>query len=250
MKFLKNIAFILGLFGASAALAQQPTQAPGLQYFEGPSIGMRWEAANALTAGINAQTGTTYTVLGTDAGKLVTLSNAAAVAVTLPQAGTTGFEVNKTFNLTNAGASLVTITPTTSTIQGLSTVVLGPGRSIQLISDGTNYQIPAGAVDGTACSASGATPQTCNGNQGQVTTNSLTVAGASVGSYAINNTAVSATSNVQCTMLAYSGTFTTNGLPSILSCSPAAGSITVIIGNVHASAALSGTVKIGFRVIN
>jgi hypothetical protein len=48
---------------ATPALAQAPTIAPGLQYFEGPTIGERWEGAGIFQfgAGFNAQTGTTYT---------------------------------------------------------------------------------------------------------------------------------------------------------------------------------------------
>ena len=38
-------------------------------------------------AGVNAQTGTSYTVLTGDRNKLVTFSNVSAIAVTLPQAG-------------------------------------------------------------------------------------------------------------------------------------------------------------------
>lgn len=97
------------------------------------------------TGGINAQTGTSYTIAATDAGKLLTLSNGSAVAVTLPAATTTGFGVNTQFEVQNKGAGAVTITPTTSNINGSSTLVLRQNRSALIVSDGTNYQISPGA---------------------------------------------------------------------------------------------------------
>lgn len=98
--------------------------------------------ATALTlagAGVNAQTGTTYTVVTGDRNKLITFSNASAVAVTLPQAGSTGFANNFEFEAKNIGAGTVTITPTTSTIDGAATLTLTTGQSVRLYSDGTNY---------------------------------------------------------------------------------------------------------------
>jgi hypothetical protein len=88
----KLLAVLLLL--ATPALAQAPTVSPGLQYFEGPTIGERWEGAGLYQfgAGFNAQSGTTYTVVAADMGKFLTFSNAGAQAVTLPQAGTAGFE--------------------------------------------------------------------------------------------------------------------------------------------------------------
>jgi len=89
---------------------------------------------------VNAQTGTTYTVLFSDRDKLATFTNTAAVAVTLPQANSTTFPSGWSFEATNIGPSTVTITPTTSTIGGLSTLVLTRGERAKITSDGTNYQ--------------------------------------------------------------------------------------------------------------
>lgn len=89
---------------------------------------------------VNAQTGTTYTVLGSDLGKRVTFSNGSAVAVTLPQATGSGlFSAGYYFEAINLGAGTVTITPTTSTINGQSTVVLKQYEAATVVSDGTNY---------------------------------------------------------------------------------------------------------------
>jgi len=89
---------------------------------------------------INAQTGTTYTVLNSDCGKLVTFSNGSAIAVTLPQAGAGSEFLNGcTINFTNLGVGRVTITPTTSTIDGLSTRTMERYQGFRLTSNGSNY---------------------------------------------------------------------------------------------------------------
>jgi hypothetical protein len=89
---------------------------------------------------VNAQTGTSYALLTTDYGQLVTLSNTAAVAVTLSQATTAGFSP---WNVTlcNLNTGVVTVTPTTSTIGGQTTLVLGINNCARVVSDGTNYQV-------------------------------------------------------------------------------------------------------------
>jgi hypothetical protein len=87
---------------------------------------------------IRAATGTTDTILAADCGKVVTESNAAAVAVTLPQA-TGSFAAPFFYTQVNLGAGTVTITPTTSTINGAATLVLTTGQSADIVSDGTNY---------------------------------------------------------------------------------------------------------------
>lgn len=87
---------------------------------------------------VNLQTGTSYTVLSGDRGKLVSISNASAIAVTLPQA--TGAFGSKWFSwIQNVGAGTATITPTTSTIDGLTSLALLTGQGVLLASDGANY---------------------------------------------------------------------------------------------------------------
>lgn len=90
-------------------------------------------------AGVNAQSGTTYTVVTGDRNKLVTFNNASVIAVTLPQAGSTGFTANWKAKFMNLGAGIVTITPTTSTIDGASSLTLYQNQGIEIFSDGTNY---------------------------------------------------------------------------------------------------------------
>lgn len=95
---------------------------------------------------INAQTGTTYTVLSTDHTKLVAFSNTSAVAVTLPQANGAGFNAGFWWDAENISSGTVTITPTTSTIDGAVSVTLLTGQGIRITSDGTNYYTQRGVT--------------------------------------------------------------------------------------------------------
>lgn len=88
---------------------------------------------------VNAQTGTTYTVLAADNTKLVTHTNGSAIAVTLPQAGGTGFAAGFMYFTENRGAGTATITPATSTIDGAATLALTTNQGVCIFSDGTNY---------------------------------------------------------------------------------------------------------------
>lgn len=112
------------------------------------SCGLKTSSGSAITTsgsivgshGFNAQTGTTYTVLDSDCGKLVTTSNASSIAVTLPQAGASSqFVAGWSGYIANIGAGTATITPTTSTINGAATLALATNQSALVISDGTNY---------------------------------------------------------------------------------------------------------------
>lgn len=89
---------------------------------------------------INAQTGTSYALIASDRGKHVTQSNASASAYTIAQAGTTGFEDGYFTIVENIGVGALTLTPTTSTINGAATLVLNSGMGMTIFSDGTNYR--------------------------------------------------------------------------------------------------------------
>jgi hypothetical protein len=89
---------------------------------------------------VKTVTTTPYSVVGSDRGKLL-IFNGTSIAATLPQAGTTGtlFGGNFSFNAKNISTTDVTLTPTTSTIDGLSSLTLHPGASVVIFSDNTNY---------------------------------------------------------------------------------------------------------------
>ena len=113
------------------------------------SCGLKTSSGSAITTSgtivgsraVNAQTGTTYTVLDGDCGKLVTTSNASAIAITLPQAGASSqFVAGWSAIIANIGAGTATITPTTSTINGAASLALATNQATLIVSDGTNYR--------------------------------------------------------------------------------------------------------------
>jgi hypothetical protein len=60
---------------------------------------------------VNAQTGTSYTFVATDTGKLVTFNNASAVTVTVPPSSSVAFEVGASIGIAQLGAGAVTLAP-------------------------------------------------------------------------------------------------------------------------------------------
>jgi hypothetical protein len=72
-------------------------------------IATRAYADTVPSVSINAQTGTTYTLVLGDAGKLVTLTNAAAIALTVPTNATAAYPVGTTVDLAQLGAGKVTV---------------------------------------------------------------------------------------------------------------------------------------------
>jgi hypothetical protein len=66
---------------------------------------------------LNAQTGTTYTLVLADAHKLVTLSNASAITLTIPTNASVAFEIGDQVNLLQLGAGQVTVGGASVTIR-------------------------------------------------------------------------------------------------------------------------------------
>ena len=62
-----------------------------------------------INLGINAQTGTTYTTVLADNGKLTTLTNASAIAVTIPPNSSVAYPVGAQINMAQLGAGQVTV---------------------------------------------------------------------------------------------------------------------------------------------
>jgi hypothetical protein len=111
-----------------------------------------------VTGGINAQTGTSYTIATTDARQLVTFSNGSPVAVTLPQATSgdnSNFHPHWWTAVLNRGAGTVTITPTTSTINGVASLAMAQNQWAIIWSDGTNYQALVSTSSGSGITKGG-----------------------------------------------------------------------------------------------
>lgn len=58
---------------------------------------------------LNAQTGTTYTLVLSDSAKVVTLNNASAIALTVPTNASVAFAIGAQVNLVQLGAGQVTV---------------------------------------------------------------------------------------------------------------------------------------------
>lgn len=105
--------------------------------------GTDWRAIFSLPAfaGILGTTRNTSTtseaILPTDMGGSVTFSNSAPVAVALPAAGGTGYELNKCFGISNNGTGVVTINvPGFSPINGQSSKDYAAGVGATICSGG------------------------------------------------------------------------------------------------------------------
>jgi len=110
------------------------TSTYGTPYVESGDLVSAWPTTSQSVAdrvddvsikgnGVNTQTGTTYTTVLTDAGKTVTLDNAAAVAVTIPPNASVAYETGTQIKFLNLGAG---------------TVTLGPGSGVTLNGDTLN----------------------------------------------------------------------------------------------------------------
>lgn len=97
---------------------------------------------------VNAQTGTTYTFVETDRGKLVSGTNAAAQAYTLPRSTSTDFIEGFYVDVQNRGAGALTITPTVSTIDGGASLVLTTDQGVRIFATGGNYFTQRGRAGG------------------------------------------------------------------------------------------------------
>lgn len=83
----------------------------------------RLAAADGVPSKVNAQTGTTYTLTSADASKLVTLSNASAITLTVPQDSAAELPIGTEIDLVQLGAGQVTVaagTGATLRVSGLT----------------------------------------------------------------------------------------------------------------------------------
>lgn len=86
-------------------------------------------AAAIIAVAINTQTGTTYTLVLTDAGKAVELNNASAITLTVPPNSSVAFPTGTTIEFAQLGAGQVTFTPGAGvTIRSRGTVTKMAGQ--------------------------------------------------------------------------------------------------------------------------
>ena len=100
------------------------------------AMGIKWSTPSTLSLTINAQTGTTYTIVSGDLNKLVTLNNASAITVTIPNGV---FSTGQQVNFQQIGAGQVTFASDgTTTFTGIGTKLRAQYSASTLICTGTN----------------------------------------------------------------------------------------------------------------
>lgn len=92
--------------------------------------------------GTRTASGTSDTINNGDLATEILYTNAGSVAVTLPQAGASGLFVDGWCTIVrNANVGTVTITPTTSTINGAASLAIPSNQAVKIVSDGSNYRV-------------------------------------------------------------------------------------------------------------
>ena len=95
---------------ASPALTGTPTAPSAAGYTDSAQIATTAQVFDTVTTvPENAQPGTTYTLVLGDAGRMVTLNNAAAIALTIPTAAAVAFPVGTRIDILQFGAGQVTV---------------------------------------------------------------------------------------------------------------------------------------------
>ena len=112
------------VFGQAVATSMQyllgGTTGQVLSKTSATDMAFTWIEQDDTTLSFNAQTGTTYTLVATDLGKLVTTSNASAVTVTIPPSV---FSAGNQINVQSIGVGL------TSFVAGAGVTITSTGAS-------------------------------------------------------------------------------------------------------------------------
>ena len=112
------------------------------------TLGVKWATPADVSLTFNAQTGTTYSLVAGDLNKLVTLSNASTITLTVPNGVfTTGQQINiqqlgaGTVQIRNDGTTVLTSTGATSTAPNLraqysaATIICTSSNNFTVIGD-------------------------------------------------------------------------------------------------------------------
>lgn len=134
----RNVSAYMPPMTSSAGGAVPTPPNDATKYLDGTGVFSTPAGGGSTVGGTNYQTGTTYTVVTGDKGKLVRFTNSSAVAVSLDAVGGS-FGTPWFAWFENNGAGVVTITPGSGTINGAGTLVLNQNEGVVLFFDGTNY---------------------------------------------------------------------------------------------------------------
>jgi hypothetical protein len=104
-----------------------------------PTINGATIGTSIINLTINAQTGTTYTPVLADNGKLVTLSNASAITLTVPTNASVAYVTGAQINIEQIGAGQVTVVGDTGvTVNGTGTKLRTQWSAATLVKLGTD----------------------------------------------------------------------------------------------------------------
>ena len=124
-----------------------PNVAPGTSGNVLTSDGTDWTSAapsgggggdSTKLAGINAQTGTTYTLVLADAGKRVRCTNENAITVTVPQNSSVAYDIGTVIEVEQGGAGVVTLDEDTNVTINSSVKTWGQYSAVRLLKLDTN----------------------------------------------------------------------------------------------------------------
>lgn len=121
----------------------------GTEYVQSSDLVSNWPGSSLNVAnridnvslvgnGVNNQTGTSYTLVLGDGGKLVTFSNAAAIALTVPTNASVAFPTGVRIKLTNKGAGTVTVAGAGGVTLNGNQLTIAQNRSAMLYKLDTN----------------------------------------------------------------------------------------------------------------
>ena len=112
------------------------------------SLATRIDDVSIKGNGLNDQTGTTYTLVVADSGKTVTLSNASAVAVTIPTNAARAIATGAVIRLQNKGSGTVTVSPAGGVTLNGGNIIIPQFSAVQLVKLATDTwgQADSGAL--------------------------------------------------------------------------------------------------------
>jgi hypothetical protein len=134
---------------ASPAFTGTPTAPSAAAYADTAQIATTAQVHDTVTSvPENAQTGTSYTLVLADAGKLVTLNNAAAITLTIPTNTAVAFPIGTRIDLVQYGAGQVTVGGSGVTIRssGSKLKLAGQYSGATLWKRGTNEWVLIGDI--------------------------------------------------------------------------------------------------------